>query len=893
MKAKYYKIGDFLKERLLVILLENGHLTFDWEEVRKLSDEEEDFSQKIYTLFQESPAKALFHLGFCRESKELSPSYNFLIALMNEYVTTLQNASRLELESEHVSLSLTKDDAEKWIEKAPFFQGAEFLSCTLLLSWWEKAHTFFMKDCGSYNGTLQEYLLEFLPQKQMIGKVHFHLVENRDSVETPFAFLATYISLEDGQYYHRPLQYALTEYKERREELVDLLATVYAAAAKSPLITKILESGEIFYPLHFTSNEAYHFLTAVTLYEESGVLCRIPNWWKPSHNNPKASIQFGKQIGSWVGLQSLVDFDATIILGGLELTLEEARAIEAESDGLAFIKGKWIPINKEKLSQTLTHIEEAQKLMEAEGLTLAEAMRVLLLSEHSSLGELQSDEVQVGYGEWLQTLFKQMKEPQEKNRITPPKEFSATLRPYQEVGLSWLHSLGSVGFGACLADDMGLGKTIQVLALLSVLKKSKESTPTLLVVPASLIGNWVQEIEKFAASISYAVAHPWAGKEQITKEGDSETIGKQDLVITTYGLVKRYQWLREYRWNYLILDEAQAIKNPATAQTKAIKTLQGKNRLVLTGTPIENRLSDLWSLFDFLNPGLLGTKPEFIKLLKKQQGDMSRIKEVVNPFILRRLKTDKTIIADLPDKLEMETYSDLTKKQVVHYQKIVTTLVEGITNAEGIERKGLVLAALTKFKQICNHPSQYLGVSEFPEKESGKFKRLREICETIAAKREKVLVFTQFKEMTKPLSLFLEEVFGKKGLILHGGTRVKKRTELVEAFQSDEYLPFFILSIKAGGVGLNLTAANHVIHFDRWWNPAVENQATDRAFRIGQKKSVVVHKFITHGTIEEKIHKLLEEKQKLSDDILSDTQENWITEMSNDEIKDIFTLGDA
>ncbi|MCP4337913.1 MAG: DEAD/DEAH box helicase, partial [Desulfobulbaceae bacterium] len=366
-----------------------------------------------------------------------------------------------------------------------------------------------------------------------------------------------------------------------------------------------------------------------------------------------------------------------------------------------------------------------------------------------------------------------------------------------------------------------------------------------------------------------------------------------DLVITTYALVQRYKWVQGYSWNYVILDEAQAIKNPGTKQTRAVKNLRANNRIIMTGTPVENRLSDLWSLFDFVNPGLLGNSKEFgsfTKGLAKDPNGYAGLRKAVNPFILRRLKTDKSIISDLPDKVEVKTWAAMSKKQTVLYSEVINGIVETFGNSEGIQRKGLILSALMKFKQLCNHPSQYLGLDLFEEKESGKFQRLREICETIYEKREKVLVFTQFKEMTGPLSRYLATIFKREGLVLHGSIPVGKRKSLIEKFQGHEYVPFFVLSLKAGGVGLNLTAANHVIHFDRWWNPAVENQATDRAFRIGQKKNVMVHKFLTKGTIEEKIDKMLTQKSLLSNEVVAASGENWITEMSNDELLELFTL---
>ncbi|PKM81776.1 MAG: ATP-dependent helicase, partial [Firmicutes bacterium HGW-Firmicutes-13] len=377
---------------------------------------------------------------------------------------------------------------------------------------------------------------------------------------------------------------------------------------------------------------------------------------------------------------------------------------------------------------------------------------------------------------------------------------------------------------------------------------------------------------------------------------DLQNIDDANLYITTYGMAVRLEELKTVKWDLVILDEAQAIKNPGTKQTKAVKQLKASSKIAMTGTPIENSLSDLWSLFDFLNAGLLGTAKEFTKFskrLKDGNADYSKLRAVVNPFILRRLKTDKTVIADLPEKTEIKSYATLTKKQVVLYNGLVKELEHKLETAEGIERKGLVLASIMKFKQICNHPDQFLGQTTFHHNHSGKFDRLLDICETIYGKRERVLVFTQFKEMTQPISDFLETIFNRKGLILHGGTSVKKRPELVDKFCGEEYVPFMVLSLKAGGVGLNLMAANHVIHFDRWWNPAVENQATDRAFRIGQQKNVMVHKFITSGTIEEKIDMMIEEKSKLAGDIIASSGESWITELDNKQLMELFTLVQA
>jgi non-specific serine/threonine protein kinase len=439
---------------------------------------------------------------------------------------------------------------------------------------------------------------------------------------------------------------------------------------------------------------------------------------------------------------------------------------------------------------------------------------------------------------------------------------------------------------------MGLGKTIQLLAFLSACENLRAAS--LLIIPASLIANWQGEIARFAPALRFRVVHPGAGPGASLKPLAQAALDQLDLVITTYAMAQRCEWLQQRSWEYVVLDEAQAVKNPGAKQTRAIKKLRARNRIILTGTPVENRLSDLWSLFDFLNPGLLGSAAEFrafCKTLRQDPSGYARLRGVISPYILRRLKTDKSVIADLPDKVEMKSYAPLSKKQVVLYEDLVGELRDKLEESEGIRRRGLILASLMKFKQLCNHPDQYLGTGDFQEQDSGKFARLREICETILAKREKVLVFTQFRELTRPLHDFLAGLFGREGLVLHGSVPVRQRKGIVERFQNPEvYTPFMVLSLKAGGVGLNLTEASHVVHFDRWWNPAVENQATDRAFRIGQKKNVVVHKFLTRGTIEERIDQMLADKAELFDKVVAKSGENWITEMGDEELMGMFRL---
>jgi non-specific serine/threonine protein kinase len=495
-------------------------------------------------------------------------------------------------------------------------------------------------------------------------------------------------------------------------------------------------------------------------------------------------------------------------------------------------------------------------------------------------------------GAWLEEALAKLRDPTRLASGDGNHGLTAELRPYQRTGVEWLHFMSELGLGACLADDMGLGKTIQVLGLLADAKTGAAEPPSLLVAPASLLANWRSELQRFAPTLRYRILHPselspddW----QRAQAAPEKARKGHDLILTTYGLVMRWNGLRTLDWRHVILDEAQAIKNPSVRQTRAVKELRAAHRIALTGTPIENRLGDLWSLFDFLNPGLLGSARRFATFLKDSGGDGARLgalRALVRPYILRRLKTDKRIIADLPDKTEVKAFCALSKKQAALYEQAVRELTDRLETVDGIERRGLVLSYIMRFKQICNHPSHWLRDQVYGPDDSGKFRRLREIATELAERQAKALVFTQFQEMTQPLAACLTEVFRRPGLILHGGIPVKDRRRLVDTFQAEDGPPFFVLTTKAGGTGLNLTAASHVIHFDRWWNPAVENQATDRAFRIGQKRNVLVHKFVCRGTFEEKIDSLIEDKVALARDVVDggDAGERALTEMSNQEL---------
>lgn len=581
-----------------------------------------------------------------------------------------------------------------------------------------------------------------------------------------------------------------------------------------------------------------------------------------------------------LGLDALLHMAPSLTVGGVPLTEAEIRDLLSQTEGLSFIKGKWIEVDHEKLKKLLDEMNRYDG-----EITLLDALR----SEMKNARDDEESGTVITNGKWLGGLLKSLRSPRKLKGSPVPSAFNGELRPYQEIGYQWLLQMKTLGFGACLADDMGLGKTVQILAFLEALRVQKPNGKVLLIVPASLLGNWQKEADRFTPELSVEILHGAHAPELSERFGQSSVY----LTITTYRMAMSVEALEKPVWDCVILDEAQAIKNTATKQTRQIKKLKSRMRIAMTGTPIENDLSNLWSLFDFLNKGLLGSMAEFkafCRGLEKNPEGYAKLRNMIAPFLLRRVKTDKKIISDLPDKLEQIDYVALSPKQAVLYRKLLSETQEKVLSSDGMQRRGLVLSLLLHLKQICNHPDQYLGTEEYSPVQSGKFELLRQIAQTIAEKRERVLVFTQFRELTPHLDDYLAEVFGRRGGVIHGGVPVKQRNEIVDRFQSDGYVPYLVLSVKAGGTGLNLTNANHVIHFDRWWNPSVENQATDRAFRIGQEKNVMVHKFVCKGSVEEKIDALISSKKELAENVIGSGGESWITEMSNDELMNLLRL---
>jgi SNF2 family DNA or RNA helicase len=638
--------------------------------------------------------------------------------------------------------------------------------------------------------------------------------------------------------------------------------------------------------------------------EASGFGVLVPPWWNKPGTRLGVRLKMASKKGPGVdslptgkmSLENLIRYKWELALGDTTLTREEFDALVALKSPLVQIRGQWVQLDPDQIEAAIRFWEKQS--LEAET-GLADAVRMGAADTVEGL-PLEG----VTYEGWLADWMQRFTGQEKLATLPQPQGLQGQLRPYQEYGYSWLDFLRRWGMGACLADDMGLGKTIQTIAMLLREKEEQGGLPgpSLLICPTSVVFNWFKEVERFAPALT-TMSHQ--GPERLRDEALLERVGEVDLVLTSYAIARRdAETLKKVDWFGVILDEAQNIKNPDAKQTRAVRQLPAQFRLALTGTPVENRLSELWSIMHFLNPGYLGAREAFrqhFALPIERYGDeesIQRLKKMASPFILRRVKTDPTVIQDLPEKQEMKVYCNLSEEQATLYESVVRDAMAKLAEAEGIERKGLVLAMLMKLKQICNHPAQFLhqigdGHRLDPDKEktrSGKLARLTEMLEEAVSVGDRVLIFSQFAEMGQLLKEHLQGALGVSALFLHGGTPQDKRSVMVKRFQEEANgPPIFILSLKAGGTGLNLTRANHVFHFDRWWNPAVENQATDRAFRIGQKRNVQVHKFVCVGTMEEKVDEMIESKKALAQSIVG-SGENWLTELSTTELRDLVKL---
>ena len=782
------------------------------------------------------------------------------------------------------------------LSNLPPMAGAEYASASTITSAWTKLIAAARDELCEAGIEVDAWLEHKNPAWHALGRVYFHLAENKRDPDHPFAFVATYVDglSESGEPLHRTLGHALEVFADDRAALLRLLRPLEQAARSSPLVAELVESGRVNEAVRWTATEAHAFLQQIPACEAAGVRVRVPDWWRDRRRRVIATARVGERESAQLGMDALLDFDAALMLDERRLSSAETRALLKGAAGLRLVRGQWVAVDPERLREALDQFAAIAKLAKAGELSFAQGMRMLAgLDGHAGGDDLEASELEthrrIVAGQWLTRVLEQLGRPHTRREVDPGQQLKASLRCYQRHGVAWMWLLWQLGLGGCLADDMGLGKTIQVLALMLVGKLRGQAGPHVVVVPASLLGNWQAEAHRFAPSLRVLTAHRSRGDASRSIAELEHEADEADIVLTTYGTLTRTAWLRERRWGLAVLDEAQAIKNSGTQQTRAAKQLQARARLALTGTPVENRVDDLWSIFDFLNPGLLGSTTEF-RAWTKAASNFAPLRRLVSPYVLRRLKSDPAVAPELPDKTEVVAYCTLAAKQAALYLETVDTLRRELERLSGIERRGLILAYLLRFKQICNHPALWLRDGDWSADASGKFERLAEICEPLAERQERVLVFTQFRSMTAPLCEYLGGVFGRAGLRLDGSTPVRRRAELVEDFQADDGPPFFVISLKAGGTGLNLTAASHVIHFDRWWNPAVENQATDRAYRIGQHRNVLVHKFVCRGTLEERIDAMLTGKQALADEILAGDGAAALTELSNEELMAVVQL---
>ncbi|MBI3409114.1 MAG: DEAD/DEAH box helicase [Planctomycetes bacterium] len=670
-----------------------------------------------------------------------------------------------------------------------------------------------------------------------------------------------------------------------------LYGSLGKAAALCPLLEDSLKTQQ---PAgaDLDGSKALEFLNERTwLLEQSGFGVLLPAWWTRKGTKLRLTARAHvagprMQAGGGLTLDAILPFEWQVALGDDVLTREELELLAKLKSPLVKVRGQWVQLQGDEIQAALAYWKNGQDRAK-----VRDVVR-MALGEAKTPGELTFGGL-TATG-WMREFLDELEGKSGFEELPASEGFQGTLRPYQQRGYSWLSFLKRWGLGACLADDMGLGKTIQTLALLQrEWHTASERRPVLLACPMSVVGNWQKEAERFTPELPVLVHH---GGQRVKGPAFRSAVADKALVLSSYALLHRdFDLFKDVAWSGVILDEAQNIKNPSTRQAKAARALSADYRIALTGTPVENHVGDLWSIMEFLNPGFLGNHAEFKRkfFVPIQAGRdpeaATRLQRLTGPFILRRMKTDKSIVSDLPDKLEMKVYCPLTREQASLYQAVVKDAEKAITKSEGIERKGLVLATLSKLKQVCNHPAQFLGDNSAVAGRSGKLARLTEMLEEVLEAGERALIFSQFSEMGGLLRRHLQDTFGREVLFLHGGTSKKQRDEMVARFQTPEGPSLFLLSLKAGGTGLNLTAANHVFHFDRWWNPAVEDQATDRAFRIGQTRNVQVHKFLCVGTLEEKIDEMIARKQDIARKVVG-SGEGWLTELSNAQLKDLFAL---
>ncbi len=799
-------------------------------------------------------------------------------------------------------LTPTAMECAAWLEGLPPLAGVP-VSVSMLRQWFAELAPALCRAAAAEACSPAEWLSRLGEGWRQLGTLCFHLAENagEGAAESPFAFLATFIHAvgQEGKSRHAPLGLAPRLLAEDREGLLSLLRPLRQAAEGSSFLAELINSQAIYRPCAWTARKAYDFLAAAPVLEACGIETRMVNLWKTLPPRVELEVKMDVLPGGPSGkpdkapalnINSLLRFVPQVALGGMPLGEEELRELLAGEDGLVRFRGDWVRLDREHLQKLLNSWRQATR-MAAGGIPLMVGLRYLLGKRSTALPNLPplEDGVSLAASEQLTAALANLRlGPREPSL---PPALTHTLRAYQKEGVRFLLSVTEAGFGACLADDMGLGKTLQLIAWLTHLHGQGEldKGAALIIAPASLLSNWQEELARFAPQLRTSILHPYAlsaAESELMATAPERLLARAHVALTTYGMATRQPLLARCAFPALVLDEAQAIKNAASQRTQAILKLgaQSPRRVALTGTPVENGLGELRTLFDFLNPGLLGTEKDFSAFVRDMGSDYTPLRRLVRPFLLRRLKSDPALLPELPGKTEQAAWCLLTPEQTRLYAREVENLQAVIHEPDPQTRLALVLPILGRFKQICNHPAQYTGEGFYDPALSGKMTRLGHLAREIAAAGDCCLVFTQYRTLIEPLHDFLMGIFGAPGLTLHGGTPLAERQQRVAAFQHAGGPRFFILSLKAAGTGLTLTRARHVIHFDRWWNPAVENQASDRAYRIGQTQPVLIHPLISRGTIEENIHHMLRRKTAMADALLAGGLEKMLLGLSAEEL---------
>ncbi len=867
------------------------------------------FSQPFSNLFASGLGSGLFALGTMAWPAEAGRGSFFMRNMIREALTRLALvASEHRDDGEALqALQPTQPLAQRILDSFPIVVGAEFVSLQLIHHWHAELARHIQRELDIRGISVLDWLQSLGNPWNNIGKIFFHLAENQDDPEHPFAFMATFAhkASSGNEVCHYPLATALSIYANDHRALVSLLEPLQKAAQHGSFVKSLIETRSIYSPMAWDAARTYAFLQETGYLEEAGIVVRMVNLWKK--HPPRVQVAITADLEqpndqhdsppSTCTIHSLLHFSVAASLGGRHLSQEELDDLLAQEGGLIRFHGEWITIDQEKIRFLLDRWQQAARMMNRLGISLVQGLRLLIHGPSDKLPYLPDpdpDHSSILPGARLQEALNSLSSTErgDANSFPPvPQSIQSLLRPYQKDGVLFLERLTSRGFGACLADDMGLGKTLQAIAwLIPVIQQNSTGIPPLVITPTSLLTNWKHELKRFAPNLVPRVLHPSACSVPASLPPSPQRFfSGYDVVLTSYGMATNTEWLADLQFPAIILDEAQAVKNSQSRRSQAIRKLQSPRRVALSGTPIETSPTELHSLMDFLNPGLLGSKKAFDNFVRNAHGNFSVLKKLARPFILRRMKTDRTLVPDLPDKTEKPVYCSLTPVQAALYHAEVQRLRSVIEEPDPAKRLTLILPFLARFKQICNHPDQYRGTGPFTTESSGKFMQLRQLAQQIARQQSKMLLFTQFRSIIAPLHDLLAHVFHRSGLILHGGVPVPERGRLVQLFQQENGPPFMILSLRAAGTGLTLTQASHVVHFDRWWNPAVENQATDRAFRIGQHKNVLVHPFICLGTIEERIDDLLRKRQQMADSVLGEGLETILFRMPPDELLNLFT----